>query len=621
MASQYDWQWINPLDQTNSIAALANGNQQINAGLRDIGGAVGGIADVYKQRNTDEILNALAKAQTTQDLPNTMNAVQALQQQYGRGYDQTQVRNAIDTRGATLAERDLQALNLQRQQAYQAAIPELNKIAIAQAKANGIDTTNLQALSDAGYDATQFIDSQAKTAMDKFISDRNYAANRSDTAWDHNFKISEAARNQDNVNADNRRADLTTAGQLSKIFEQPESSTVGVDANGNMVTTTSSGVSAQDAFTSLVNNLFTAESGNNRYAQNPRSTASGLGQFTNDSWVGMMKKTRPDLTAGKTEPQILAMKTNPQLQREMSVNYAKQNANVLTKQGVAVNPTSLYLSHFLDGPRAATVLKANPNDPISKYVTPAQIKANPEVLGGGKTVGQVIQWANKTINKGGGNASTAKAANAAVGPGIAYSDLAKFKGDYAQEISKLTSDFNATQLKNASASSLANSNKSLDAWIVKHGEESRNWFRPRTNPINTTPADIAEMIKANPVAKQLPAAAQINIAEGLWNTVMSTGKLEKVKNNAWYDGGVKREGLNDMIDREARAYTKNQTAQYQQSKAAAFDKYYQAIASRYQAVGSPAPSRSAVMQMLDGIEPKAQAKPQPKAKTQTKPKP
>ena len=150
-------------------------------------------------------------------------------------------------------------------------------------------------------------------------------------------------------------------------------------------------------------------------------------------------------------------------------------------------------------------LKANPNEPISKYVTAEQIKSNPEVLGGGKTVGQVVQWANKTINKGGGNASnssTAKAANAAVGPGIAYSELAKFKGDYAQEISKLTSDFNATQLKNASASSLANSNKSLDAWIVKHGEESRNWFSPSTNPVNTTPADIAEMIKANPVAKQ-----------------------------------------------------------------------------------------------------------------------
>ena len=64
------------------------------------------------------------------------------------------------------------------------------------------------------------------------------------------------------------------------------------------------------------------------------------------------------------------------------------------------------------------LLKANPNEPISRYVTAEQIKANPEVLGGGKTVGQVIQWANKTINKGGGNTSTAKAANVAVGPGI-----------------------------------------------------------------------------------------------------------------------------------------------------------------------------------------------------------
>lgn len=611
MPSQYDWQWINPLDQTNSIAALANGNQQINAGLRDIGGAVGGIADVYKQRNTDEILNALAKAQTTQDLPNAMNAVQALQQQYGRGYDQTQVRNAIDTRGATLAERDLQALNLQRQQAYQAAIPELNKIAIAQAKANGIDTTNLQALADAGYDATQFIDGQAKTSIDKLISDRNYAANRADTSWDHNFKISEAARNQDNVNADNRRADLLATGQLAPMFASDGTNEVSVDSKRNFITTTTGGVSKGDAFQALASSIFGVESSGNRYAQNPRSSASGLGQFTDSSWVGMMRQTRPDLAQGKSDAQLVALKTNPQLQREMTVNYAKQNANVLTKQGVAVNPTSLYLSHFLDGPRAANVLKANPNDPISKYVTPAQIKANPEVLGGGKTVGQVIQWANRTINKGGGNASTAKAANAAVGPGIAYSDLAKFKSDYAQEISKLTSNFNTTVSKDKANTNPAIAGKGLDSWVNGYKKESSNWFGASTNPFNTTPADIAAMVKENPAAAKLPAAAQINIAENAWQYVANSGKLERVPNK----------DLKTMINNQAQGYTKNQTAQYQQAKAAAFDKYYQAITSRYQAAGSPAPSRSAVMQMLDGIAPKAnttpkvQAKPKAQAKT------
>ena len=85
--SKYDWDFIRPLDQTANIAALSQGNQQINAGLQGVGEAVTGYADAIKQRNTDSILNALSQAQTSAQLPDAMNAVQALQQQYGRGYD------------------------------------------------------------------------------------------------------------------------------------------------------------------------------------------------------------------------------------------------------------------------------------------------------------------------------------------------------------------------------------------------------------------------------------------------------------------------------------------------------------------------------------------------------
>ena len=101
--SQIDWRFMQPLDQSNQIAAMASGNQQINAGLAAMGGAVTGYADALKQRNTDNILNALYQAQTSADLPKALSAVQALQQQYGRGYDQAAVRNAIDTRGSTLS--------------------------------------------------------------------------------------------------------------------------------------------------------------------------------------------------------------------------------------------------------------------------------------------------------------------------------------------------------------------------------------------------------------------------------------------------------------------------------------------------------------------------------------
>ena len=145
--SQIDWRFMQPLDQSNQIAAMASGNQQVNAGLAAMGGAVTGYADAIKQRNTDNILNALYQAQTSADLPKALSAVQALQQQYGRGYDQAAVRNAIDTRGSTLNQRDLQAINLQQAQTAQAAIPHLNQAAMAEAIRQGASPDQLSALA------------------------------------------------------------------------------------------------------------------------------------------------------------------------------------------------------------------------------------------------------------------------------------------------------------------------------------------------------------------------------------------------------------------------------------------------------------------------------------------
>ena len=43
--SNYDWQFIRPLDQTPNIAAMNPGNQQIQQGLAAIGNSAVGYAD------------------------------------------------------------------------------------------------------------------------------------------------------------------------------------------------------------------------------------------------------------------------------------------------------------------------------------------------------------------------------------------------------------------------------------------------------------------------------------------------------------------------------------------------------------------------------------------------
>jgi hypothetical protein len=63
------------------------------------------------------------------------------------------------------------------------------------------------------------------------------------------------------------------------------------------------------------------------------SSAGGLGQFIDSTWLSMMGKYRPDITAGKTSQQVLALKSDPALSREMTTRYTQENTQFLQNQG------------------------------------------------------------------------------------------------------------------------------------------------------------------------------------------------------------------------------------------------------------------------------------------------
>lgn len=136
------------------------------------------------------------------------------------------------------------------------------------------------------------------------------------------------------------------------------------------------------------------ESGGDPFAKAKTSTATGLGQFTQGTWLTMMDKYRPDLTAGKTKSEILELRTDPNLSIEMTGNLARENASYLEARGLPVNDTSLYMAHFLGAGDAAKVLSASPTTPISGLVQEKSITANQKILGGDKTVGDLTNWAS-----------------------------------------------------------------------------------------------------------------------------------------------------------------------------------------------------------------------------------
>jgi hypothetical protein len=129
---------------------------------------------------------------------------------------------------------------------------------------------------------------------------------------------------------------------------------------------------------SYIDRTVGAESGGAANARNPKSSATGAGQFVDATWLRLMKANHSDLTAGKSDAQIIAMKTDPKLSREMVGDYANENAAALTSAGEPINPATLGMAHAVGPANAIQVLGSTPDTPMSSILSPRELKANPQ---------------------------------------------------------------------------------------------------------------------------------------------------------------------------------------------------------------------------------------------------
>lgn len=150
-----------------------------------------------------------------------------------------------------------------------------------------------------------------------------------------------------------------------------------------------------NAISSFVDHVVNAESGGDANAKNPRSSATGLGQFIESTWLRLFRENFPDRARSMTDATILALRSDAETSRQLIEAYARENAGILQKAGVSVNEAALQLAHFLGPQGAINVLKAAPGTPVSQVLSPAAIKANPEILGGGATVDDVRGYAER----------------------------------------------------------------------------------------------------------------------------------------------------------------------------------------------------------------------------------
>lgn len=160
------------------------------------------------------------------------------------------------------------------------------------------------------------------------------------------------------------------------------------------------GITGSDAVEQLVDRIIQVESAGVADARNPLSTATGLGQFIESTWVRMMRTYRPDLFTTLPRAELLALRTDPAISRQMVTELAREGESYLRARGHEITAGRLYLAHFLGMEGAHLVLSTPPEAALVQVLGEAVIRANPFLTG--HDVAYVVGWAEDKMRSRGG---------------------------------------------------------------------------------------------------------------------------------------------------------------------------------------------------------------------------
>ncbi len=148
-----------------------------------------------------------------------------------------------------------------------------------------------------------------------------------------------------------------------------------------------------------IDQLISVESGGRATAKNENSSATGAAQFIEGTWMTMVDRHRPDLKQGRSPAEILALRNDPALSRELATRLWEDNRRALEARGISPSVGDLYLAHFAGDGKAARLIVASDDTPISEIMSAAEIAANRNVRWAGKlfedfTAGDIRRWAD-----------------------------------------------------------------------------------------------------------------------------------------------------------------------------------------------------------------------------------
>jgi hypothetical protein len=164
-------------------------------------------------------------------------------------------------------------------------------------------------------------------------------------------------------------------------------------------------LSGTTAVSALVERIISVESNGDPNAKNSRSSALGLGQFLDETWLDLMRAYRPDLARGRSARETLDLRQEPKLAREIIVRFVEQNAAMLRQRGLPVTAGTIYLAHFAGVAGAVAILSAPDNSDAALVIANADstgrtkrarlIKANPFLEH--FTVADLKAWADRKM--------------------------------------------------------------------------------------------------------------------------------------------------------------------------------------------------------------------------------
>lgn len=149
-----------------------------------------------------------------------------------------------------------------------------------------------------------------------------------------------------------------------------------------------------------------AESSFDPSAKARTSSATGLFQFINSTWMTMVERYGEKYgidMEGKTRQDILDLRKDATISSNMAAEFAGENERYLNRHwGGEAGSTELYFAHFLGAPKAASFLNArdaNPEHPAA-VIFPKAAKANYNVFydratGRAKSIEEVYAYFDK----------------------------------------------------------------------------------------------------------------------------------------------------------------------------------------------------------------------------------